>query len=275
MLMPSARTRSTVFAILTLGLSTSSTVRLFLRRILSRGVRCILRLRSQPYPVEQDTVALVLAPHQDDETLGCGGLLFLKRTEGATVRIAYITDGTASHPLHPTLTPGMIAGHRQAEARHAMNLLGVEQSGLQFLGVPDGMLSHLGVPAADELVSRIAAVLRQVQPDEIFLPCRHDGSSEHDAAFLLVARALEQTGQRPRIMQFPVWSWWNPRLLIRPIITSRRVWRMDFRGYENVKREALAAYRSQTEPAPPWKQPVLSREFVSFFCTDEEFFFET
>jgi LmbE family N-acetylglucosaminyl deacetylase len=249
-------------------------IRHLIRRMLSRCLRCALRLRSRPYPIKHDTATLVFAPHPDDEVLGCGGLLALKRIAGVTVDVTYITDGCASHPGHPVLTPEAVAAQRQAEAQTAMGLLGVERAALRFLGVRDGTLMHLDVPAADELVSRIAAVLQSTGPREIFLPCRRDGSSEHDSAFTLVARALKQTGLQPRVLEFPVWSWWNPLLLIRPLLTCRRVWRMDFRRGENLKRQALAAYTSQVQPAPPWETAVLSREFVSFFLSPEEFFFE-
>jgi LmbE family N-acetylglucosaminyl deacetylase len=225
--------------------------------------------------MKPDTVTLVFAPHPDDEVLGCGGLLTIKRIKGIPVHVAYITDGRASHPAHPVLTPGALAVQRQAEAQKAMDLLGVERTALQFLGVPDGTLMHLDGPATDGLVSRIAEVLRSTRPSEILLPCRRDGSSEHDAAFIFVARALEQTGLQPRILEFPVWSWWNPLLLIRPLLTCRRVWRMDFLKYEGLKRQALAAYASQVQPAPPWEKAILSREFVSFFSSPEEFFFES
>jgi len=250
-------------------------LRYFIRCILSRCLRCALRLRSRPYPMKQDTATIVFAPHPDDEVLGCGGLLTLKRREGSPVGVVYITDGRASHPSHPVITPEMLAVQRQAEAQKAMGLLGVERTALQFLGVPDGTLMHLDGPATDGLVSRIAGVLRSTRPGEILLPWRRDGSSEHDSAFIFVTRALEQAGLRPRVMEFPVWSWWNPLLLIRPLLDCRRIWRMDFRGYENVKRQALAAYASQVRPAPPWEKAVLSPRFVSFFLSHEEFFFES
>jgi LmbE family N-acetylglucosaminyl deacetylase len=258
----------------TLPVFSVANLRYLIRHTLNRCLRCALRLRSRPYPIKHDTVTLVFAPHPDDEALGCGGLLTLKRIEGATVGVTYITDGCASHPGHPRLTPAAVAAQRQAEAKTAMGLLGVERAALQFLGVPDGTLMHLDVPATDGLVSRIAEVIRLIGPGEIFLPCRRDGSSEHDSAFIFVARAIGQTGLQPRVMEFPVWSWWNPLLLIRPLLTCRRVWRLDFRNHENVKRQALAAYASQVRPAPPWEKAVLSREFVSFFLSSEEFFFE-
>ena len=245
-----------------------------MRRALSGGVRGALRLRSRPYAVDRNQVALVIAPHQDDETLGCGGLLLQKRLAGAPVRIAYITDGSASHPGHPTLSPAALAALRQGEARQAMRLLGVEENAWFFLGVGDGTLAHLDPPAAAEIAGKIAGLLRQVRPNEIFLPMRDDGSSEHEAAFVLVQRALVLSGLHPRLLEFPVWSAWNPLRLFRPLCASRTVWHVDYREHAGLKRQAIGAYVSQTELIAPWKKPMLSREFLSYFCTGHEYFFE-
>jgi LmbE family N-acetylglucosaminyl deacetylase len=266
--------RSSAFSVATSGLATVPWVKRCLRRSLSGCVRCALRLRSRPFAVDRNRVALVIAPHQDDETLGCGGLLLQKRRAGAPVRIAYITDGSASYPGHPTLTPATLATLRQSEARHAMRLLGVEETALFFLGARDGTLAHLDPPAAAELAGKIAGLLRQVRPDEIFLPLRHDASSEHDAAFVLVQRALAWSELRPRLYEFPIWSAWKPLWLLGPLGASRTIWRVDYRGHEGLKRQAIGASVSQIEPSAPGEKPMLSREFLSFFCTGSEYFFE-
>jgi len=152
--------------------------------------------------------------------------------------------------------------------------LGVEDNALIFLGVGDGTLAHLDPSAAAEVAGKIAGLLRQVRPDEIFLPLRDDGSSEHDAAFVLVQRALDLAGMRPRVFEFPIWSAWNPLRLFRPLRASRIVWRVDCREHEGLKRQAIGVYGSQTEPIAPWEKPMLSREFLSYFCTGSEYFFE-
>ena len=264
-----------MIAMLTLGLSTWPPIRRRLRYALNRGVAGALWLRSRSYPVDEDPVTLVFAPHQDDETLGCGGLLIRKRLEGASVHIAYITDGSGSHPGHPRLSPHALAVQRQKEACTATRVLGVEQAELHFFGVRDGTLAHLSPMAVQELVDKIAAALREVQPDEVFLPLRSDGSSEHDAAFEYVRQAIQRTGLRPRVFEFPVWASWNSLRLLRPLCTRRRVWRADHHGYQVVKRQALDAYVSQIEPMPPWERPTLSSEFLSFFSSSCEYFFET
>lgn len=252
-----------------------ATLKNFARRVLHDLTRRILRVRSHAYTAPVESVTLVLAPHPDDEALGCGGLIFTKRLVASPVHVAYVTDGAASHPQHPTLPPERLASLRAGEARAALRLLGVETPAIHFLNAPDGRLNRLTPAESSDLTRRLTALLREIRPDEIFLPFRHDGSSEHEAAFLLFAASLRASGVPSRVFEFPVWSWWSPRLLLPRVFGLRRVWRLDFQGYEPLKQRALAMYRTQTEPTPPWTQPQLSAEFLSFFASSEEFFFET
>ncbi len=233
-----------------------------------------MRARASRYPVEDETRCLVVAPHDDDATLGCGGLIIGKRLEGNLVDVVCITDGGASHPGHPTLTPEALIRQRRSEALAGIEALRVDLSRNHLLNARDGTLAHLEPAEAKILVDRIADILARVRPDEIFLPCRRDGSSEHDAAFNLVRGALKQAGLSPRLFEYPIWSLWAPQRLARPLFTSYKIWRSDFFGYEHLKQQALSHYSSQMAPTPPWGQPVLSPEFVSCFLYPEEFFFE-
>lgn len=217
---------------------------------------------------------LVVAPHPDDETLGCGGTLALFARADPPPRIAFVTDGSASHPAHPVFTPVQIAAKRRLEAQAATTALGAEWSRVAFLGAPDGKLANLDAGDASRIVARIAQLLLETRPEVILLPCRHDGSSDHDAAFGLVEGALKETGQRPRMLEFPIWAWRNPLLLLKPLLSSHAVWRVDLGGAREAKLAALAAYVSQTLPIPPDRESVLPPEFASEFTTAEEYFFE-
>jgi LmbE family N-acetylglucosaminyl deacetylase len=251
------------------------------RVTLRQIVRALLSLRAQDYVISPETVTLVVAPHQDDETLGCGGLIAAKRLVASPVHVVYLTDGAASHTGHPTLTPAALAGRRVTEARAALRRLGVEQAAIHFLGAPDGRLDRLDRldRLADEersaLVTRLAQLIKAIRPAEILLPFRHDGSSEHEAAFRLFAASLAQSGHSARVLEFPVWCWWNPRLLLRALGRIRRVSRYRFYGYGFLKAAALAEYGSQIRATPPWTSPLLSADFVAAFSVEEEFFFET
>jgi LmbE family N-acetylglucosaminyl deacetylase len=245
------------------------------RQALRSVARTALSLRADRYLATPETVTLVLAPHQDDETLGCGGLLATKRLVAAPVHVAFLTDGSASHRDHPTLTPTSLVQLRTAEAHAALRQLGVECPAIHFLGAPDSRLDRLNAEESTALSAQLTQLLNRLRPDEIFLPYRHDGSTEHEAAFRLVADCLRASGQTPRLLEFPVWCWWNPLLLLRTLHRIRRISCHRFNGYGFLKTAALTAYATQVAPTPPWPQPLLSREFTRAFTdTEEEFFFE-
>ena len=85
------------------------------RLVMLRLLRWILRWRAQPLQLPAGPL-LVIAPHPDDETLGCGGLIIRERLAGRLVRIVFLTDGSQSHRDHPSLTPTALAKLRKAEA---------------------------------------------------------------------------------------------------------------------------------------------------------------
>lgn len=260
--------------ILTMGWSRSQAGRLALRRGASRLVRAALRLRSSPFRQCKVSSALVVSPHPDDETFGCGGALAFLTQAGSVVHVAFLTDGAASHPGHPSVAPSEIAAMREAEARMATGLLGVEGANLAFLGERDGELAHLDRQRTASILEKIAALLAKTSADTVILPCRRDGSTEHDAAFILAIQAVASTGLRPRILEFPVWSWWNPTLLLGPLFGSRKVWRVDLSEAGSAKARAVSACNSQTHPIPPDLSPALPEGFAAMCLIGEEFLFE-
>jgi LmbE family N-acetylglucosaminyl deacetylase len=217
---------------------------------------------------------LVVAPHPDDETLGCGGTLVLLARARVNLHIAFVTDGEASHPSHPVYSPAEIAVLRRNEAQEASAALGVNWRRTAFLGAPDGKLASLDAGTAEETVARMAKELLETEPDAVLLPCRDDGSSDHGAAYGLVGEALKRSGRRPRMLEFPIWAWRNPLLLLKLVAASRCVWRVDLGDARKSKLEAIQRYASQTLPIPPDREPVLPPEFTSEFMDSSEYYFE-
>ena len=62
---------------------------------------------------------LVLAPHPDDESLGCGALL-AQAFAGVGAHVACLTDGAASHPGSRLVPPDQLAAIRRAEVLDAV-----------------------------------------------------------------------------------------------------------------------------------------------------------
>jgi LmbE family N-acetylglucosaminyl deacetylase len=271
---PNQSTTSKTARILTLGLSDTRPGRLFLRRAASSLMRAALRIRSRPLALGDIPSALVVSPHPDDEAFGCGGTLALMARTRASLSVVFLTDGSASHPGHPTVPASEIARMRGGEARAATAALGVKWGQMAFLDVRDGTLSRLEVEEGRELEDRIAALLTQTRPAAVFLPGRGDGSSEHEAAFASVARAMRKAGLHARILEFPIWSWWNPALLLGPMLSCRRIWRVEIGAVLDVKARALASYASQTLPIAPQLDSALPPGFSQMFLGGGEYFFE-
>jgi LmbE family N-acetylglucosaminyl deacetylase len=261
-------------AVLTFGWSRTRAGKLALRRAASALVGTALRLRSRRMSFDGLSKVLVIAPHPDDGALGCGGAVALMVRGAVEIHILYITDGGASHPGHPSLDPGAIAGIRHREAKSATALLGVDPGHVVFLDAPDGRLAKLAADPKGALSGRIADQLIPLRPDAIFLPSRHDASTEHEAAFEIVRGALGRAGLKPRVFEFPVWSWWNPSLLVPTVFGSASVWRVGLDGVREVKAQAVACYASQLQPLPPDIYSALPEGFASMFLGAHEFFFE-
>jgi LmbE family N-acetylglucosaminyl deacetylase len=259
---------------LTLGWSETPGGRMRLRRAASAAVRGGLRLRSRRFPADALSPVVVLSPHPDDESFGCGGTIAAMVGGGASVAVVFVTDGGGSHPGHPVASPAVLAARRKAEALAATALLGVVPGNLTFLGASDGTLGRLGPRQAEELVRQLAQLLGRLGPQALLLPGRRDGSSEHDAAHALAMRAVAENGLRPRILEFPVWSWWNPLLLIGPLLKCRRIWRVDLGSARALKAAAVSAYPSQTQPIAPDPSAALPAGFASMFLGEAEFLFE-
>ena len=247
-------------------------VKEFVRLLLSRGCQLVLQLTSRPY-VTRRGLTIVFAPHPDDETFGCGAIIARKRNEGLPVHVVFLTDGAASHPGHPLVPPAAIAAIRLQEARGVLATLGVDSEAIHFFNESDGTLDRLPAATRAALVARIAALLGRLQPEEIFLPCNADGSSEHQAAFHFVAEAVARTGTAAVIWEYPVWLWWNPLTLLARLVHPSGRCRAPTEDFLPIKRRALARYRSQLEPLPPQTQPALPRDLLRLIDTEAEYFF--
>ena len=169
---------------------------------ISKLSRKLLYKRLLPHDTPSHTATtLVFAPHQDDETLGCGGTIIHKQNAGTQVTVAFMTDGTASHRQWMPATE--LKERRRAEAIDACNILGVSRGNIRFLDLPDGNLCMYERQAVDE----VAAIIDSSHPEEIFIPYQHDGTPDHEATYRIVVAALENSGYAGRIFEYPVWVW--------------------------------------------------------------------
>lgn len=111
-----------------------------------------------------DKTILVVTPHPDDDTFGCGGTMALLAKNGNLVKVLiYTNDDKGSKD--PAMTSERLATIRKAEEEKACAILGIPAENIIWLGHPDGMLEY--VPAR-ALCKQTVQVIRKVKPDALF-----------------------------------------------------------------------------------------------------------
>jgi LmbE family N-acetylglucosaminyl deacetylase len=125
---------------------------------------------------------LVLAPHADDDVLGCGGLLARLAESGAEIGVLFLTDSSGGQEV--TEGQAEYSTRRRREAARALAVLGVEH--VEHLDIPDGSLSeHL-----DEASEAIGRAVLARRPDLLLSVSPLEVTRDHQAAFAALHRAL-------------------------------------------------------------------------------------
>jgi LmbE family N-acetylglucosaminyl deacetylase len=252
-----------------------------LRRWFARQTLGQLARRAGPLP-DLGSDALVIAPHYDDEILGCGGLMALKLQMGARVGILWTTDGSRSHATF--MNPLELAALRRSEGVAAARLLGIPDANLWHLETPERELNELDLL----VVSQIQGVIEEFKPLQVFVPYLRDQHPDHIATTQLALKAITQANSRVQLYAYPVWFWytWPWRPLAAPgnllkglydcgLALRELKYSVDISSTLPQKRQALQAHRSQAERlAPDW--PILSDvaggEWLGVFFSGVELF---
>ncbi len=124
---------------------------------------------------------LVVAPHPDDDTLGCGGTIARKRRLGVDVAVAVLTDGAFAN--RDLIDRAELTALRGREEIASLDQLGVGPHRAWFLGFRDGALRQDEAAAAAQLVP----ILEEVRPAEVFVTAADDGHPDHEAAYRIAA----------------------------------------------------------------------------------------
>ncbi len=186
---------------------------------------------------------LVIAPHPDDEVLGCGGSILCHIDAGRVVHVLYLSSGEHGSPHH---TAEELQRVREAEAVAATRALGIASSRLHFARLTDG-----GIQPTDlGQVGVVVRLLRMVRPDLVYLPHAEDVSFDHRVGFALAWRALGMAGSR----NFPEWGaepHWVPTVLGYEVwaAISQPAYFEDITVVLDRKLSALACYGSQAARA--------------------------
>ena len=184
---------------------------------------------------------LVVAPHPDDESLGCGGLIAAACAAQVDVRLIVVSDGVGSHPNSRRYPRDALRELRETETLAAAAALGLDPKAIRFLHLPDRAVPTEGrdAEAAREV---IAGSARACAAGAVCVTWQHDPHCDHVAAADLVARGAFPSGTR--VLAYPVWGW-----TLAPdteVGAPPRGLRFDISDRLEAKAAAIAAHRSQT-----------------------------
>ncbi|KAB7645580.1 PIG-L deacetylase family protein [Polymorphobacter fuscus] len=169
---------------------------------------------------------VILAPHPDDETLGCGLLIARLVRAGVPVTVVALSDGDASHPGSRRWPPADLARLRRSELRRALHRLGAGAARLRFMGWPDGAVAASARPA------RLAAVCHAARAGLVLATSPDDHHPDHKACFAVGAAVARRLAMP--LVTYAVWS-----RLADPGQAR------DFDRHRGAKTWAMAAHRSQ------------------------------
>lgn len=167
----------------------------------------------QPLSVSAQTRLLVVAPHPDDETLGCGLLIQQVLAAGGTVRLLLLTDGDNNpwpqrfieHRLRIDDAARLRWGaRRRSEVTQAMAHLGMPVSALQALGWRDMEITRRLLDDAHGAIATIRKVWQEFQPTLVCCPALSDSHPDHGAAHVLCRLTLASVTPSPMLLAYPV-----------------------------------------------------------------------
>lgn len=175
---------------------------------------------------------VVLAPHMDDETLGCGGTIARHVQAGAQVTVVFLTDGRYGRSYagmteaERDLRQTEFIGIRKSEAQCAGGVLGVQS--LLFLDAED-----LRLRMDTRVPGLLRAILQREQPHCVYLPSFLEQHCDHRAANGVLLTAVAGSGLQFECRGYEVWTPLIPNCVVRIDATVE------------LKKRALACYQSQ------------------------------
>lgn len=183
---------------------------------------------------------LVLAPHPDDETLGCGALIRETAKSRCLAGVAFLTDGSGSHPHETKQDRQRLIARREHEAIAALRILAPDMQRPLFLSWPDATPYAKTSRARSATIRRLKAICGIRRVDAIAVTGRNEPHCDHLAAFE-VAKDVASMATRPTdVFEYVVWAKQRPGpnyLVVRTAPMSI-----------GDRRRALAQHRSQVTP---------------------------
>ena len=150
--------------------------------------------------------ALIIAPHFDDETLGCGGIIAKKKLANAPIAIVFMTDGTQSHSK--LADKERLSQQRRKEAYKACGELGVGKNDIFVLNFTDSLLDK----NISEAEFKLKKIIDEFKPCEVFFPSEKEPwifSGDHLATTKITMNVFKDHKNKITFYEYPIWYWYS------------------------------------------------------------------
>jgi LmbE family N-acetylglucosaminyl deacetylase len=218
---------------------------------------------------------LVIAPHPDDESLGCGGLIASLRQSGIAVHVIFTTDGSMSHPESQNTTAIGRCKMREQEAINALAILGVEESRVTFFRGQDSALPAKGEKGFTGFVAQMKGIIDTIQPGLVLVPYEFDPHRDHRASWQITVEALEEYPEAA-IWQYLIWLYTLGKDQdVEPLTTiPGGIQYLPMRSFKQLKKKAIIQHHSQLD-LEVFEDPkgfMLKDEVLQNFYGDKEYY---
>lgn len=190
---------------------------------------------------DDNKTILVIAPHPDDELLGCGGSIIKAMNLGHDVHICFLSMGEFGSPDY---LPEELSIIRKNEALMSCEFLRISNTKINFLEIKDNTICRYDLKAMRQLMK----LIRNIQPNITYIPHKNESSSDHQETFYLSMRALDMAGSN-NFLEESDSSWWVDCILAYEVWTpiSSYNYAEDLSSETMKKKiEALKFYKSQS-----------------------------
>lgn len=213
-----------------------------IRQIRVTIINCLLYRFSQ---LQLENKVLIVAPHPDDEVLGCSGFIQRMIDNGKQVHVVILSGGGKSHQVCCHIDESTLIDSRRNLSRKAAKILNLPLDQLHFLDYSDGSISF-----NDPETQRLQILIEELSPNAIFVPHKGEGWSDHIEAGKIVREIIRIQSIPVQLYEYCVWFWYY------------NVWDIDWKNAfilkmnqkeHLVKLKAIDAYVKPLAPCgKPW-----------------------
>lgn len=210
---------------------------------------------------------VIIAPHPDDETLGCGELISLAVSSGRNVRVIVVSDGAMSHLNCCDISMAELVANRRLSCQKAMEILGVAPQDLIFGNFPDSKLAE----HFEEIKSWLLSLLLEKKV-QIFVPYKFEEWQDHQVIQKIGEELVSGTGNEG--YYYLVWSYLYGMSL-------KKLKKYDWKGFLviksvkafKMKKKAVRIYQHSLAPCGKPFAGVLPKELWRATVNRKELYF--